>query len=130
LKPEINGNNNYKEGKEDFDARRDSWKDFCTKGNFSTRMDMETDLFSIKVAANQAVHEEWEDLMSGNEIEKNGEIGKIGEAFSQPARRRRSSNQTAEEKAAWDKKIKNLRNAKARERRAQKKLEIQNQIIV
>ena len=63
LKPEVNGGNNYKKGREDFDFRRGTWKGFRTKGNLSARVDMGTDLLSIE-AANQSEQEIWEELMS------------------------------------------------------------------
>ena len=43
------------------------------------------------------------------------------DALPKPTKRRRPSNQTAEKRAAWDRETKDLRNAKARERRFQKK---------
>jgi hypothetical protein len=58
-------------------------------------VDIRTDPFFVEIAANQIMHEEWEDLISEDETEKNN---KIGETFSQPARRRRPSNQIAEKK--------------------------------
>jgi hypothetical protein len=57
-------------------------------------------------------------LIFGNEIKKNSETDKIGETSLQLIRRRRSFNQTTEKKVAWDREIKDIRNAKIRERRA------------
>jgi hypothetical protein len=71
--------------------------------------------------------EDWEELISD---EENGnEELEANNVAPQLTRRRRPSNQTPEERAAWDRETKDIRNAKARERRAQKKLEAQSQAL-
>jgi hypothetical protein len=42
--PEVNGNNNYKKGRQNFDIRYGLWRDYRCKGNLSIRVDMATDL--------------------------------------------------------------------------------------
>ena len=84
---------------------------------------MGTDLLSIE-AANQSEQEIWEELMSDDEDKKVKD--EAPDALPKPTKRRRPSNKTAEERAAWDRETKDLRNAKAKERRLQKKQEAQN----
>ncbi len=98
LSPEINGGNNYKEDKEDFDTRREYWKSNRCKGRLSTRVNKATDLISTEYIDSG----DWEEFMSDNEVE--AEIQPSSAAFIQlsdkPARRIRSQNQTEEEKIA------------------------------
>ena len=97
-------------------------------------MDIGSDPLDIEVSAAlndpEAVRDVWEDLMSEkeNEDEANEVITPSGKLII--TRRMRPQGQTKEEKEAWDRETKDIRNAKARERRVQKKLDVQRQLAL
>ncbi len=121
LSPKVNGGNNYKEDREDFDICREYQKGNRCKGRLLTRVDKATDLISTEYID----FGDWEEFISDNEVE--AEIQSFSAAFIQlfdkPARRIRRQNQTEEEKIAWDEETRQIRNAKARETRVRKKVE-------
>jgi len=123
LEPEINGGNNYKEGRQDFDTRQGLWKGARCKGQLLKRVDMGTNL---NTADNEAWDElpfcppeGWEKFMSDDEDQKKESNNNCPIVI---ARRRRPQHQTPEKKAAWDEEIRILRNAKAKVAKLKKKL--------
>jgi hypothetical protein len=90
-----------------------------------------SDLLDIEISTAlnnpEAVRDTWENLMSE---EKNKEEGEMITTSNRPTgtRRMRPQGQTEGKKMAWDQETKDIRNAKARERRAVKKVEAQRQL--
>jgi hypothetical protein len=94
-------------------------------------VDIGSDLLDIEISTAlndpEAVRDAWEDLMSEEENEEEGEmITTSGRPTG--TRRMRPQGQIEEERKAWDQETKDIRNAKARERRAVKKVEAQRQL--
>jgi hypothetical protein len=124
---EVNGGNNYKEGREDFDTRQGMWKGFRCKGQLSRRVDMGTDPLTAEFEAwNQLPMgddglDDWEEFMSDAETEGEEQEISITIASATTAKRRRPAHQTEEAKAAWDEESRLLRNTRAREARLKKK---------
>jgi hypothetical protein len=78
----------------------------------------------------EAVPDAWEDLILEEENEQ--ETDQIITSFIRftTTKRMRPQGQTEEKREAWDRETKDIRNAKARERRMQKKLEAQRPSIL
>jgi hypothetical protein len=95
LSPEVNGSNNYKERKQDFDIRYDLWRDHRCKGNLSIHIDIATDPLSTEYTDSG----EWEIYILDNEKDKDVELQVADIITSDKAtRRRRPSNQTEKTK--------------------------------
>ncbi len=125
---EINGGNNYKEGRQDFNTRQGMWKGFRSKGQLSGRVNIGTDPLTSEYRAWSELSgadnslEDWEEYISDEEEEEIAEITIIATRTPTTTRRIRPTNQTEAQKAAWDEKTRLLRNTRVREARLRKKL--------